>query len=124
MRALLATIFLVFSFGLFIEPAVAELDHRYPGTASAQPKKVKPARARAVSAQRSSYESYWLQANCPADDHRYLCGSGVSVTGPQMHVRAARAFARGIAASSDLIARASADIGKTAYEVGVRPTLW
>ncbi|MCL4713192.1 MAG: hypothetical protein KJZ73_18285 [Pseudorhodoplanes sp.] len=123
MRALLATIFLVFSFGLFIEPAAAEVDHRHSGTASAQPRKVKPARIRTVRAQRSSYESYRQQANCPNDD-RYLCNSGVSVTGPQTHVRAARAFARGIAASSDLIARASADLGKTAYEVGVRPTLW
>lgn len=124
MRALLATIIFVFAFGVFTEPAVAGLDYRSLGTASAQPKKVKPARVRTVRAQRSSYESYRAQANCPADDHRYLCGSGITVTGPQIHVRAERAVARGIAASSDLIARASADIGKTAYEVGVRPTLW
>lgn len=81
------------------------------------------ARAGTARAQRSSYESYRQQANCPNDD-RYLCGSGVSVTGLQMHVRAERALGRGIDASSDLIARASADLGKSAYEVGVRPTLW
>ncbi|MBV6486932.1 MAG: hypothetical protein GHHEDOFH_00869 [Pseudorhodoplanes sp.] len=124
MRALLATIFLVFSFGLFIEPAAAEVDHRHSGTASAQSKKVKPARVRTVRAQRSSYESYSAQANCPADDHRYLCGSGIAVTGPQTHGRAERSLARGVASGGDLIARALADIGKTAYEVGVRPTLW
>lgn len=127
MRALLATIIFVFAFGVFTEPAVAELDHRYPGTASAQPKKVKPARIRTVRAQRSSYESYRQQANCPNDD-RYLCGSGVSVTGPQMHRRAKRAVRRTVTDTitygGDLIARASADLSKTAYEVGVRPTLW
>lgn len=124
MRAVLATIILAFSFGLCTEPASARLDHRSLGTALAQPKKVKPARVRAVRTQHSSYESYRLQANCPADDHRYLCGSGVAVTGPQMHARAGQAISRTIVYGGDLIARASADIGKTAYEVGVRPTLW
>ncbi|MBZ0138480.1 MAG: CHAP domain-containing protein [Pseudorhodoplanes sp.] len=124
MRALLATIIFAFSFTLCTESASARLDHRYLRTASMQPAKVKPARVRTVRAQRSSYESYRAQANCPADDHRYLCGSGIAVTGSQTHVRAERSLARGVTAGGDLIARASADLGKTAYEVGVRPTLW
>jgi len=125
MRAVLATIILAFSFGLCTEPASASLDHRYLSAASPQPAKVKPARVRAVHTQHNSYESHRLQANCPADDHRYLCGSGVAVTGPQMHVRAGDRAVRGtISYGGGLIARASVDLGKTAYEAGVRPTLW